>query len=569
VSSSYPWERPLGARALDNGRVEFRVWAPRPESVAVAVGNAEIALDSVGYGIYEVVAPARAGDDYWFVLGGRRFPDPCSRWQPEGLRGPSRVASPRSHRLQKRPGPDELVIYELHVGTFSEAGTFEGAIPYLRGLAELGVTAIEIMPVAEFPGARGWGYDGVYISAAQSSYGGPEGLSALIRAAHEHGLAVILDVVYNHVGTSGVKALDAFGPYFTETYETPWGRAINYDDPECDPVREWILQSATGWIDEFGVDGLRLDAIHAIFDSSTEHIVAAIARRVHAVDPAALVIAESGLNDPRVIRARERGGYACDVAWADDFHHSLRALLSADRDGYYEEFGEVAQLAKAMHRPFVHDGNYSSFRRRRFGATADDVAPHRFVVFSQNHDQVGNRAFGDRMPPRARPLAAFCTLLSPFVPMLFMGEEYGEAAPFQFFSGHIDEEIAQATREGRRTEFAAFAHFDEEIPDPQDVATFERSKLSRERDPGTAALYEQLLSARLRLPRGDADAIEFDEAARWLRVRRGLFELVCNFAGQPRAVPCRGAAIELATHGEPRVSDGQVELEPLSGALIR
>ena len=569
MSSGYPWERPLGARALDHGRVEFRVWAPRPESVAVAVGNDEIALDPVGYGIYEVVAPARAGDDYWFVLDGCRFPDPCSRWQPDGLRGPSRVASPRPHGLQKRPGPDELVLYELHVGTFSEAGTFEGAIPYLRELAELGVTAIEIMPVAEFPGARGWGYDGVYISAAQSSYGGPEGLSALIRAAHEHGLAVILDVVYNHVGTSGVKALDAFGPYFTEKYETPWGRAINYDDPECDPVREWVLQSATGWIDEFGVDGLRLDAIHAIFDSSAEHIVAAIARRVHAVDAAALVIAESGLNDPRVMRARDQGGYACDAAWADDFHHSLRALLSADRDGYYEEFGEVAQLAKAMHRPFVHDGNYSSFRRRRFGATADDIPPERFVVFSQDHDQVGNRAFGDRMPPRARPLAAFCTLLSPFVPMLFMGEEYGEAAPFQFFSDHIDEEIAQATREGRRTEFAAFARFDEEIPDPQDVATFERSKLSRERDPGTATLYEQLLSARLRLPRGDADAIEFDEAARWLRVRRGPFELVCNFSGQPRAVPCTGAAVELATHGEPRVSDGHVELEPLSGALIR
>ena len=569
MSSGYPWERPLGARALDHGRVEFRVWAPRPESVAVAVGNDEIALDPVGYGIYEVVAPARAGDDYWFVLDGCRFPDPCSRWQPDGLRGPSRVASPRPHGLQKRPGPDELVLYELHVGTFSEAGTFEGAIPYLRELAELGVTAIEIMPVAEFPGARGWGYDGVYISAAQSSYGGPEGLSALIRAAHEHGLAVILDVVYNHVGTSGVKALDAFGPYFTEKYETPWGRAINYDDPECDPVREWVLQSATGWIDEFGVDGLRLDAIHAIFDSSAEHIVAAIARRVHAVDAAALVIAESGLNDPRVMRARDQGGYACDAAWADDFHHSLRALLSADRDGYYEEFGEVAQLAKAMHRPFVHDGNYSSFRRRRFGATADDIPPERFVVFSQDHDQVGNRAFGDRMPPRARPLAAFCTLLSPFVPMLFMGEEYGEAAPFQFFSDHIDEEIAQATREGRRTEFAAFARFDEEIPDPQDVATFERSKLSRERDPGTAKLYEQLLSARLRLPRGDADAIEFDEAARWLRVRRGPFELVCNFSGQPRAVPCTGAAVELATHGEPRVSDGHVELEPLSGALIR
>jgi maltooligosyltrehalose trehalohydrolase len=588
VSPAYPWERPLGARALDHGRVEFRVWAPRAESVAVSVADSEIPLDPAGYGVYEVVAPARAGDDYWFVLDGRRVPDPCSRWQPDGLRGPSRVASPRPHGLHKRPGPDELVIYELHVGTFSEAGTFEGAIPHLGGLAELGITAIEIMPVAEFPGARGWGYDGVYLSAAQSSYGGPEGLSALVRAAHEHGLAVILDVVYNHVGTSGVKALDVFGPYFTEKYETLWGRAINYDDPDCDPVREWVLQSAAGWIGEFGIDGLRLDAIHAIFDSSAEHIVAAIARRVHEVNPRALVIAESGLNDPRVMRPRDqpddvrpllpseaggraggRTGYACDGAWADDFHHSLRALLTGDRDGYYEEFGAVAQLAKAMHRPFVHDGNYSTFRRRRFGAPADDVPPERFVVFCQNHDQVGNRAFGDRMPPRAHPLAAFCTLLSPFVPLLFMGEEYGEPAPFHFFSDHIDKEIAQATREGRRKEFAAFAQFDKEIPDPEDVATFERSKLSRKRDPAIASLYEQLLSARTRLPRGDADAIEFDEAARWLRIRRGPFELVCNFAAQPRAVPCAGAGVELATHGEPRISDGRIELEPLSGALTR
>ncbi len=576
MSPVYPWERPLGARPLDDGLVEFRVWAPRATSAAVRFGDSEVGLEHAGSGVYEVVAPARAGDDYMFVLDGRAFPDPCSRWQPEGLRGPSRVlqapapspSPPGLARWQARPWLEELVIYELHVGTFSREGTFGGAIPYLRELAELGITAIEIMPVAEFPGARGWGYDGVYLSAAQSSYGGPEGLATLVRAAHEHGLAVILDVVYNHVGTSGVKALDAFGPYFTEKYETPWGRAINYDDPDCDPVREWVLQSATGWIADFGIDGLRLDAIHAIFDSSAEHIVAAIARRVHEVDPQALVIAESGLNDPRVMRGRDRGGYACDAAWADDFHHALHTLLTDDRDGYYEEFGTVGQLAKAMHRPHVHDGGYSTFRRRRFGAPADDVPPERFVVFSQNHDQVGNRAFGDRMPPRARPLAAFCTLLSPFLPLLFMGEEYGESAPFQFFSDHVDEEIAQATREGRRREFAAFAQFDQEIPDPQDVATFERSKLRRERDPAIVALYRLLLSARRSLPPGDADAIDFDDEERWLRVRRGPFELAYNFATDVRSVPCAGAAVELATQGEPRVSDGRVELAPLSGALI-
>jgi maltooligosyltrehalose trehalohydrolase len=467
------------------------------------------------------------------------------------------------------PDLDELVIYELHIGTFSAEGTFEAAIPHLPQLAELGVTAIEIMPVAEFPGHHGWGYDGVYISAAQSSYGGPAGLAELVRAAHRSGLAVILDVVYNHVGASGVKGLEAFGPYFTDKYETPWGRAINFDDAHCDPVREWVLQSASGWIRDFGIDALRLDAIHAIFDSSAEHIVEAIARRVHGADPRALVIAESGLNDPRVMRPRDRGGYNCDGAWADDFHHALRTLLTDDRDGYYAEFGQIAQLAKALRRPHVHDGSYSAFRRRRFGAPADDVPPERFVVFSQNHDQVGNRAYGDRMPTSVRPLAAFCTLLSPFVPMLFMGEEYGEPAPFQFFSDHIDKKIAQATREGRRKEFAAFAEFGGEIPDPQDAQTFERSKLTRQRDPTVAKLYEQLLSVRRTLPRGDADAIDFSEDARWLRVRRGPFELVCNFAPEPRRVPCAGDSVELATHGEPRVGDGHVELEPLAAALIR
>ncbi len=329
-----------------------------------------------------------------------------------------------------------------------------------------------------------------------------------------------------------------------------------------------MLQSAVGWIRDYGIDGLRLDAIHSIFDSSAEHIVAAIARRVHRVRDDALVIAESGLNDPRVMRPPALGGHGCDGAWADDFHHALWTLLTDDRDGYYAEFGRVAQLAKAFHRPHVHDGSYSSFRRRRFGAPADDVAPCRFVVFSQNHDQVGNRAFGDRMPAAVRPLAAFCTLLSPFVPLLFMGEEYGESSPFQFFSDHIDKRIADATRAGRRREFAAFAQFEDEVPDPQDVATFERSKLSRRREPALAGLYAQLLSARRRLPPDDADAIEFDEDARWLRVRRGGFEILCNFAEEPRRVPCAGASVQLSTHQPPHPSDGHSELPALSGALI-
>jgi maltooligosyltrehalose trehalohydrolase len=566
--TGYPWERALGALPRDDGTASFRVWAPNADSLAVRLPGGDLQLEPAGYGVHEAVADARPGDDYSFVVNGRPLPDPSSRWQPHGLRGPSRLLEPPVLERFGTPSLDELVLYELHVGTFTPEGTFDAAIPHLRELAQLGVTAIELMPVAEFPGARGWGYDGVYLSAAQSSYGGPEGLVRLVDAAHAAGLAVVLDVVYNHVGTSGVKALEAFGPYFTEHYETGWGRAMNYDDAYSDPVREWVLQSAVQWVRDFQLDGLRLDAIHAIVDSSPEHIVAAIARRVHAENPRALVIAESGLNDPRVMRPRELGGYECEAAWADDFHHALRALLAGDRDGYYVDFGEIGQLAKAFHRPHVQDGEYSSYRRRRYGAPADDVPPQRFVVFCQNHDQVGNRAYGDRLPERARKLAAFSTLLAPFTPLLFMGEEYGERAPFQFFSDHIDKKIANATREGRRREFADFAQFGEEIPDPQSAATFEASKLTRERDPEIARLYAELLAARRRLPTGDADEIAFDEDSRWLRVRRGAFELVCNFADRPSRVPCADGEVELATHGEPQVLDGQIELEPFAGALI-
>ncbi len=570
--TDYPWDRPLGARPRGDGTVEFRVWAPHAGSILLRLGSRDVNLEDAGYGIYEALAEAQAGEDYWFVLDGRELPDPCSRWQPAGIRGHSRILDlPEPAPSGSPPRTRDLVIYEMHIGTFSLGGTFDAAIEHLQGLADLGITAIEIMPVAEYPGHHGWGYDGVYISAPQSSYGGPLGLARLVTAAHEAGLAVILDVVYNHIGASGTPAFEAFGPYFTGRYATPWGSAINYDDADCDPVREWVLQSAVGWIRDYGIDGLRLDAIHAIFDSSAEHIVAAVARRVHQERDDALVMAESGLNDPRVIRDRDIGGWGCDAAWADDFHHAVRTLVTGELDGYYADFGSVAKLAKAWHRPYVYDGNYSAFRRHRYGAPADDVPPEQFVVFDQNHDQVGNRALGDRLPPEARPLAAFCTLLSPYVPMLFMGEEYGEDAPFQFFSDHIDETIAQATREGRRNEFASFAEFSEqEIPDPQDRATFERSKLTRRRDPELSRLYAELLAVRRRLPPGDVEAIEFDENARWLRVRRGAFELAMNFASEPRRVPCPGgSSVLLATAAEPAtLGDGYVELEGMSGAMI-
>jgi len=570
TSAAYPWEQPLGARMLDSERAEFRVWAPRVDTIALSLAGREVAMHDAGYGVYETVTAASPGEDYEFVVDGEQLPDPCSRWQPQGLRGPSRILSDASHAEDfQTPALRDLIIYELHIGTFSNEGTFDGAIPHLGELVALGVSAIEIMPVAEFPGERGWGYDGVYISAAQSSYGGPEGLARLIAAAHEAGLAVILDVVYNHLGASGVTAMEAYGPYFTAKYETPWGKAINYDDADCDPVREWVCQSAEGWIGDFGIDGLRLDAIHTIFDANAEHIVAAVARRVHAVNPDALVIAESGLNDPKVVRDRAHGGWQCDAAWADDFHHALRTLITDERDGYYADFGHVAQLAKAFHRPFVDDGNYSPFRRRRFGAPADDVAPEHFVVFNQDHDQVGNRAFGDRLPADAHRLAAFCTLLSPFTPMLFMGEEYGEPAPFQFFSNHIDEEIAVATREGRRREFAAFASFGEEVPDPEDPATFERSKLTRRRDLELAGLYAELIAARRELAHAETQAIEFDEEVGWLRLSRRGHELVCNFGPAEVAVACEGSRLELATDARVTLQDRTAKLPPMTGALIR
>ncbi len=577
---SLPWQQPLGALAREDGTTLFRVWAPRADTVGVVSEDGETALHCVGLGVHEGVAEVGAGSDYSFVLrsreagdDGQRLPDPCSRHQPQGLRGPSRVLDPGAFAWSdegwETPALADLVIYELHVGTFTSEGTFDGASEHLAALAALGVGAVELMPVADFPGERGWGYDGVYLSAAHRAYGGPAGLARFVDAAHAAGLAVILDVVYNHIGASGVSAIEAFGPYLTERHSTFWGEAINYDDAGCDAVREWVLQSACGWVRDFHIDGLRLDAVEAIHDESPTHIVAEIAERVHAARPGALAIAESGRGDPRVITPRRLGGWGCDAQWADDFHHSLRTLLTGERDGYYEDFGRVGDLAKAFRRPFVYDGQYSRHRGRRFGAPVEDCARERFVVFDQNHDQVGNRASGDRLPPQARALAALCTLLSPFVPLLFMGEEYGEDAPFQFFTDHIDPDIAQATREGRRREFAAFAGFEQDVPDPQERATFERSRLTRRVHEPTAALYRELLRLRPTLS-GEAE-VSFDEERRWLRVRRTGGEILCNFAQVPVQLPIeRGRHVVLRTHAQTRTADdaSEITLPPLAGALV-
>jgi maltooligosyltrehalose trehalohydrolase len=453
------------------------------------------------------------GLDYFYRFDdGRMRPDPASRHQPRGVHGPSRIVDPRDFRWSDADWTGiptaELVLYELHVGTFTERGDFGGAIERLSYLKELGINAIELMPVAEFPGHRNWGYDGVHLYAPHHSYGGPNGLKQLVDAAHREGLAVILDVVYNHLGPEG-NYLGEFGPYFTDRYQTPWGPAVNFDGADSDAVRCYVIDNALYWITEFHLDGLRLDAVHAIFDFSARHILEELAHRVHGeasrLGRTVHVIAESDLNDPRLVRSQVYGGYGLDAQWNDDFHHAVHAALTGERAGYYGDFGQIGLVTKALADRFVLDGTYSPYRRRRHGAPARDVPADRFVVFVQNHDQVGNRAAGERLGTlvsfEAQKAAAAVLLLSPYVPMLFMGEEHGETSPFLYFVSHGERELVDAVREGRRREFAAFG-WGGELPDPQDEDTFRRSRIDwhwRD-DPRRSVVYE-LYHALLQLRR--------------------------------------------------------------------
>ena len=485
----------LGAVPRGDGTADLCVWAPTAGSLIVRAGE-DMALERRG----EFWTGTFAGEDYVLVVDGEARPDPCSRWQPDGVRGRSRVvdtgAFDWSDDSWEGVPLDELVIYELHVGTFSEEGTLDGVVPRLRGLRELGVTAIELLPVATFPGERGWGYDGLYTYAVHPAYGGPYALARLVDAAHAVGLGVILDVVYNHVGP-GDEALRAFGPYFSDGRSTPWGAAPDY---RRRAVREWAIQNAEQWVRDFHVDGLRIDVANAIFDDSEPHVCAELAARVRGIGPQALVISEMQVGDWRPI---EEWGH--DAQWFDATHHGLHVLLTGEHDGYYASFGSVERLAEGLQ-----------------GLGRD---PRRLVVYAQNHDQVGNRALGDRLPEDALRVAAAVTLFAPCTPLLFMGEEWFETAPFQFFSDHPDPAIAAATREGRRREFADFAAFArEEVPDPQSLETFLRSKLDpREPDP----LYRELLALRRRLP-PELEA-EADEEGKVLRLRRGDATLVADF----------------------------------------
>jgi maltooligosyltrehalose trehalohydrolase len=431
----------------------------------------------------------KPGARYFYLLNAsQQRPDPVSRSQPEGVHGPSEVIDPSEFEWEDQDWEgiplEEMIIYEIHTGTFNRDGTFEGMIPLLDYLKnELGVTAMELMPVAQFPGERNWGYDGAYLYAPQNSYGGPRGLKRLINACHRKDLAVILDVVYNHLGPEG-NYLGDYGPYFTDRYKTPWGPAINYGGPECDEVRKFVVDNALFWATEYHVDGLRIDAIHGIFDFSARHILydvrEAIHRQAKKLGRHIVVIGESDLNDAKIINPPNKGGYGLDAQWNDDFHHSLHTLLTKERNGYYQDFGHIDQLVKALREGFVYSGQYSSFRRRQHGSSSKHLPPSKLIIFSQNHDQVGNRLKGERLSTlvsfEALKLAAGIVLLSPNIPLLFMGEEYGEEAPFLYFVSHSDQELIDDVRRGRKEEFSAFQS-EGEVPDPQDEATFLRSKV--------------------------------------------------------------------------------------------
>ncbi len=510
-----------GALAGPGESISWRVWAPRAKQVELLLGDGtnaaefrRVLMEPAARGHFVHAEPEVAeGQRYAFSLdGGPPRPDPASRWQPDGLHRPSAVV--RLERFDWSEGGwqglprSELVLYELHVGTFTPEGTFDALAGRLEDLHELGVTAVELMPVCQFPGGRSWGYDLAHPFAVQNTYGGPRGLQRLVAACHWAGLAVFLDVVYNHFGPEGTYVGD-FGPYFTDRYNTPWGRAINYDDSGCDAVRAYVLDNVRMWIRDFRVDGLRVDAVHAIYDFSARHILRDIKETADAeasrLGRPIHVIAESDLNDVRLIDPPRAGGYGLDAQWSDDFHHAVHAFLTGEQTSYYGDFGRPEQIVKAINQSFVYDGIHSPFRNRRHGGPPGAHMGDRFVVAIQNHDQIGNRPRGDRLgtilDPAQQRLAAGLLLLAPSIPLIFMGEEYDETRPFPYFCSFEDREIADSARRGRRREFAYEGHEDE-VPDPQARETFESAKLSwswtGSRQAGLRRLYQILLDLRRR-----------------------------------------------------------------------
>jgi maltooligosyltrehalose trehalohydrolase len=576
----------------------FEVWAPDHDRVRLRALDADHEMAPAEDGTWRVTLPdAGPGTDYTFLLGDddTPLPDPRSRWQPGGVHGPSRLHDPLGYEWKDDAWTGRQlagsVLYELHIGTFTPEGTFAAAVNRLDHLAALGVDLVEVLPVNAVNGTHNWGYDGVGWYAVHEPYGGPDGFKLFVDACHQRGIGVVLDVVYNHLGPSGAY-LPRFGPYL-KTGRNTWGELLNLDGPRSARVRRFILDSALMWLHEYHVDGLRLDAVHALVDLGARHLLEELAIEVDALSthlrrPLSL-IAESDQNDPRLVRSRDAGGYGLTAQWDDDVHHSLHALLTGERQGYYADFGSLGTLAKAWTGAFVHAGEYSAFRGRVHGRRVDpDATPaHRFVAFLQDHDQVGNRALGDRLSGEPDPLspellriAAGLLLTAPFTPMLWMGEEWGATTPWQFFTSHPEPELAASVANGRREEFESHGWAAVDVPDPQDPGTFARSKLDWSEVDGEAHAelldwYRRLIMLRrqrpeLTDPRLDTVAVAYDEGARWLVVTRGGLRVAVNLATERQALPLDGTPMSVLASSVPGFvyRDGSIELEPQSLAVV-
>jgi len=548
-----------------------RVWAPKAGSVELDLGARRVQMSKHETGWWESAVELDHGDDYAFRIdGGEPRPDPRALWLPHGVHKSSRSYDHHTFAWHDRDWRGVTlagsVIYELHIGTFTPGGTFDAAVERLDHLVDLGVDIVEVLPVASYDGPRGWGYDGVGLYAVHEPYGGPDGFKRFVDACHQRQLGVVLDVVYNHVGPVG-NYLGEFGPYFNRHYSTPWGPAINYSGRGSDEVRRWAIDNALMWLRDFHVDGLRLDAVHAIIDTRATHLLEEMSRDVESLaaqtNRPLFLIAESDLNDPRVVTPIEAGGYGLAAQWADDPHHALHALLTGERNGYYCDFGSIATLANAQESPYHHAGTWSTFRGRRHGRPLDRdrVPASRFVTYLHNHDQVGNRAVGDRLSSYVSPgrlrIGTALTLCSPYVPMLFMGEEWGATTPWQFFTSFTDPSIAAKVKSGRQHEFGAHGWGDADVPDPQDVATFERSILDWaevEKDEHSDLLdwHRRLIGLRKTRPELTDPWLPnvrtaYDEERRWLVVNRGhgRLAIAVNLAGQPQDVPLDGDVDEI------------------------
>jgi maltooligosyltrehalose trehalohydrolase len=574
----------------------FKVWAPFASSLSVQAGGKSFPMagpNDEGWWRGEVES-AGHGTDYGFLINEdeKPYPDPRSQWQPNGVHDLSRVYDQSAFRwtdeaFNARP-LSSAIVYELHLGTFTPEGTLDAAIGKLQYLRDLGVTHVELLPVGSFEGDHGWGYDGVLLYAVHEPYGGPDALKRFVDAAHSVGLAVIADVVYNHFGPSG-NYTGKYGPYLTDAHKTPWGGAVNLEEAASHHVRRFFLDNAQMWLRDFHMDGLRIDAVHSFVDRSAIHILEELAAEIETLGATLgrllVLIAESDLNDPRIVTPRDCGGLGMDAQWNDDFHHALFAVLNREKPaGYYIDFGSLANLAKALERTFVYDGIYSSHRNRRHGRPVGNLSQHRFLGFIQNHDQVGNRAVGDRVSQSAgvgrAKIAASLVLLGPFIPMLFQGEEWATTSPFLYFADHQDPELARLVSEGRRHEFDKFAWDPSIIPDPEKRESFLRSKLNwdERREPVHADVfdwYRKLIKLRRSEPslnNGEPGntAVTFNEDERWLCMQRGAIIVACSIAEQAQSVPIHSPGeLILASRQEIVIAGDTVTLMPDTVAVIR